>query len=60
MTRRHVEVGRRYHGQFAGEELEKIGIIRSTDILDSIVIHVPKTYPGYFGTYHDLMNSEPG
>jgi protoporphyrinogen oxidase len=38
--------------KFAGEELEKIGIIRSTDILDSIVIHVPKTYPGYFGTYH--------
>jgi protoporphyrinogen oxidase len=38
--------------KFAGEELEKIGIIRSSDILDSIVIHVPKTYPGYFGTYN--------
>ncbi len=38
--------------KFAGEELEKIGIIKSADILDSIVIHVPKTYPGYFGTYN--------
>jgi protoporphyrinogen oxidase len=38
--------------KFAGEELEKIGIIKSSDILDSIVIHVPKTYPGYFGTYN--------
>ncbi len=38
--------------KFAGEELEKIGIINSSDILDSIVIHVPKTYPGYFGTYN--------
>ncbi|HEY9755829.1 MAG TPA: NAD(P)/FAD-dependent oxidoreductase [Oculatellaceae cyanobacterium] len=37
--------------EFAGEELERIGIIRREDILDSVVIHMPKTYPGYFGTY---------
>ena len=38
--------------QFAGDELEKIGIIAKSDILDSVVIHMPKTYPGYFGTYN--------
>jgi protoporphyrinogen oxidase len=37
--------------EFAGEELERIGIIERSDILDSTVIHMPKTYPGYFGTY---------
>jgi protoporphyrinogen oxidase len=37
--------------RFAGEELEKIGIIKAIDIRDSTVIHMPKTYPGYFGTY---------
>ncbi|MDR3613105.1 MAG: NAD(P)/FAD-dependent oxidoreductase [Candidatus Obscuribacterales bacterium] len=37
--------------KFAGEELEKIGIIEVKNIEDATVIHVPKTYPGYFGTY---------
>jgi protoporphyrinogen oxidase len=37
--------------KFAGEELEKIGIIETKNIEDATVIHVPKTYPGYFGTY---------
>ena len=37
--------------KFAGEELEKIGMLHTEDIEDSTVIHVPKTYPGYFGTY---------
>ena len=37
--------------KFAGEELEKIGIINAKNIEDATVIHVPKTYPGYFGTY---------
>lgn len=36
---------------FAAEELERIGMIDRADILDSTVIHMPKTYPGYFGTY---------
>jgi len=38
--------------KFAGEELERIGMIRAADIEDSTVIHMPKTYPGYFGTYN--------
>jgi protoporphyrinogen oxidase len=37
--------------KFAGMELEKIGIIKASDIIDTTVIHMPKTYPGYFGTY---------
>jgi protoporphyrinogen oxidase len=36
---------------FAGEELRKIGIIDSREILDGKVVHVEKTYPAYFGTY---------
>ncbi len=32
-------------------ELERIGIIRSEDVLDSTVIRMPKTYPAYFGAY---------
>lgn len=32
-------------------ELDKIGIINKEDVLDSMVIRMPKTYPGYFGTY---------
>src|SRR5262249_3970205 len=37
--------------EFAVKELESIGIIKSTDLLDSTVIRMPKTHPGYFGTY---------
>jgi len=37
---------------FAAKELDKIGIISKEDVRDSIVIHMPKTYPGYFGTYN--------
>jgi protoporphyrinogen oxidase len=36
---------------FAAAELEKIGVIEQADVLDSTVVKVPKTYPGYFGTY---------
>jgi protoporphyrinogen oxidase len=35
----------------ATRELNKIGIIDSTDVLDSTVLRVEKTYPAYFGTY---------
>ena len=35
----------------AKQELEKIGIIRQSDVLDSTVIRVEKTYPAYFGSY---------
>jgi protoporphyrinogen oxidase len=37
--------------QFATKELEHIGIIDASDVLDATVIKMPKTYPGYFGTY---------
>jgi protoporphyrinogen oxidase len=37
--------------EFAVKELESIGIIKSGDLLDSTVIRMPKTHPGYFGTY---------
>lgn len=36
---------------FAGEELSKIGITDSHDVLDGKVVHVEKTYPAYFGTF---------
>lgn len=35
----------------AVEELERIGIIDKTAVLDATVIRMPKTYPAYFGTY---------
>ena len=37
--------------KLAQTELEKIGIIRQRDVLDSTVIRMPKTYPAYFGVY---------
>ncbi|MBV8114936.1 MAG: NAD(P)/FAD-dependent oxidoreductase [Silvibacterium sp.] len=37
--------------RFAIAEVEKIGILRASDVLDSHVVRVPKTYPAYFGTY---------
>jgi protoporphyrinogen oxidase len=33
-------------------ELEKMGMARNSDLLDSKVIRMPKAYPAYFGTYH--------
>src|SRR5271165_1521451 len=36
---------------FAIAEVEKIGILRASDVVDSHVVRVPKTYPAYFGTY---------
>ena len=37
--------------RFAKSELERIGIIDSSKVIDSTVIRMPKTYPAYFGTY---------
>jgi protoporphyrinogen oxidase len=36
---------------FAMRELEQIGILRQSDVLDSTVLRMPKTYPAYFGAY---------
>ena len=37
--------------RFAVNELVKINIIEREDVLDSVVIRSPKTYPAYFGSY---------
>jgi protoporphyrinogen oxidase len=37
--------------KFAAAELQKIGILRTSEVLDAHVVRVPKTYPAYFGTY---------
>lgn len=35
----------------AAEEMARIGIIRQSALLDSVVLRMPKAYPAYFGTY---------
>ena len=37
--------------KFAIAEIAKIGILDPTEVRDSCVFRVPKTYPAYFGTY---------
>jgi protoporphyrinogen oxidase len=37
--------------KFAIAEIAKIGILKAEDVEDSHVVHVPKTYPAYFGSY---------
>jgi protoporphyrinogen oxidase len=36
---------------FAIAEMEKIGMLQRSDVLDGHVVRVPKTYPAYFGSY---------
>lgn len=38
--------------ELARTELSKIGIIDAGEVLDWTVVRMPKTYPGYFGTYN--------
>lgn len=40
--------------KLAAEELQKIGLISTHDVLDSHVVRVQKTYPAYFGAYKDF------
>ncbi|MCL1955706.1 MAG: NAD(P)/FAD-dependent oxidoreductase [Fibromonadales bacterium] len=42
----------RVFSKFAISELEKIGMAKKENVLDSVVIKVPKAYPAYFGTYN--------
>lgn len=37
--------------RFATKELESIGIIDASDVLDSVRVRVKKAYPAYFGSY---------
>ena len=39
---------------FAVDELARIEIIDKDDVLDRVVIRMPKSYPAYFGTYHSF------
>jgi protoporphyrinogen oxidase len=44
---------------FAGGELEKIGLIERKDVIGGTLVRVPGAYPAYFGTYRrfgDLRN----
>jgi protoporphyrinogen oxidase len=38
--------------KLAISEVAKIGILKAEDVEDSHVVHVPKTYPAYFGSYN--------
>jgi protoporphyrinogen oxidase len=40
--------------EFAAAELEKIGLIERSDVLDGTVVRVPKAYPAYFGSYGEI------
>ncbi len=37
--------------RLAIEEATKIGILKTEAVEDSLVVHVPKSYPAYFGSY---------
>ncbi len=37
--------------RLAIEEVARIGILKAGDVEDAHVVHVPKTYPAYFGSY---------
>lgn len=40
--------------EFAGKELEKLGLLKKEDILDATTVKVPKAYPAYFGAYNEF------
>ncbi len=42
--------------EFAGRELEKIGLIDRKDVIDGTVVRVPKAYPAYFGEYANISH----
>jgi len=42
----------RVFSAFAITELEKIGLAKKENVLDTVVVKVPKAYPAYFGTYN--------
>ena len=40
----------------AKDEISRIKLADANDVLDSVVIRVPKTYPAYFGSYDQFGN----
>jgi protoporphyrinogen oxidase len=49
----------KYFIDFAIDELKKIDVINTEEVIDSVIIRVEKTYPAYFGTYNrfDLIKN---
>jgi protoporphyrinogen oxidase len=39
---------------FAAAELEKIGLIDRSEVIDGTLVRVPKAYPAYFGAYREF------
>ena len=37
--------------QMAAEELQNLGLAEPGEVLDGVVLRVPKAYPGYYGSY---------
>ena len=44
--------------EMAKSEVEKIGIMDRADVLDAVVIRVPKTYPAYFGSLRAVRRNQ--
>ncbi len=45
--------------KLASDELAQMNVVDKAEIVDAMVIRMPKTYPGYFGTYdrfHELRD----
>lgn len=40
--------------RMAIDELDKIGIIKKEEVVDSTIIRMPKAYPSYFGSYSEF------
>jgi protoporphyrinogen oxidase len=40
---------------FAASELERMGLIDRSDVLDGTLVRVPKAYPAYFGGYNEFV-----
>jgi protoporphyrinogen oxidase len=36
------------------DEISRIGIVDAQNVVDAVVIRMPKTYPAYFGTYNEF------
>jgi protoporphyrinogen oxidase len=47
-------MGNRCFVDFAGAELEKIGLIDRKDVIDGTLVRVRKAYPAYFGAYGEF------
>lgn len=40
--------------RMAVSELEKMGFCSSKDVIDTMLVKMPKAYPAYYGTYNQL------